>query len=184
MDVQSRGLPHLSIDWSKMNVELDKVLEETANVSHVYAMQYGPYVKFGVTVQLLQRYNNIYTDMIIPRMWQLPLELKNLSLRLNAYCMGDQFTESLIHRKFRHKNVKFGLGNEWFEIDKDIELFINLMSLHRLAKLDLEAYLREEDPQIELLNQARLLWLEQHPNPQDQFDMGSWLIQKSIEQKI
>lgn len=167
-----------------MNVELNKLLEETANVSHVYAMQYGPYVKFGVTVQLLQRYNNIYTDMILPRQWSLPTELKNLSLRLNAYCAGDQFTESLIHRKFRHKNVKFGLGNEWFEIDKDIELFINLMSLHRLCNVDIEDYLRDQNTPTELLNKSRLLWLEQHPNPQDQFNMSIWLIEKSIEKQV
>jgi len=165
-----------------MNVELDKILKETANVSHVYAMQYGPYVKLGVTVQLLQRYNNIYTDMIIPRMWQLPLELRNLSLRLSSYCIGDQFTESLIHRKFRHKNVKFGLGNEWFEIDKDVELFINLMSLHRFSNMPIEKYLLGDQETDDFANQARLLWLEQHPDGEQQFAMGTWLIEKAIEE--
>ena len=166
-----------------MNVELNTMLQETANVSHVYAMQYGPYVKFGVSVQLLQRYSNIYTDIIVPRQWSLPIELKNLSLNLNAYCVGDQFTESLIHRKFRDQNVKFGLGNEWFQINKDIELFINLMTLHRLSNMPIEKYLLGEHECDDFANKARLLWLEQHPDGEQQFAMGAWLIDKAIEER-
>ena len=162
-----------------MIVELDKIVKETANVNHVYAMQYGPYVKFGVTKQLLGRFNNIYIDTILRCQWRLPLELKNMSLHLNSYCVGDQYTESLIHAKFKDKNVRFGFGNEWFAIDKDVELFINLMKLHRYYGLEIEKYLLNIEPPINLGNQARLLWLEQHPDPQDQFDMGTWLLEKN-----
>jgi len=159
-----------------MIVELDKILKETANINHVYALQYGPYVKFGVTKQLLQRFNNIYTDMVLPRQWLLPLELQNMSLHLNSYCVGDQYTESLIHAKFKHKNVKFGFGNEWFEIDKGVELFINLMTLYRLAGLEIEKYLINYKVPGDLGNKARLLWLQQHPDPQDHVALHGWIL--------
>ena len=113
------GINTKSIDTISRNVSSLSVVDDytcSDDVTFVYALRSGDYIKIGVAKTVDQRVKTLQTGNPIK------IEIEHLKKTNNVFAYID---EKRLHKKFK----KYHIMNEWYKIDKDnkdlIEYFID-----------------------------------------------------------
>ena len=103
------GINTKSIDTISRNISALSVIDDYTyvdDVTFVYALRSGNYIKIGVAKTVDQRVKTLQTGNPIK------IEIEHLKKTNNVFAYID---EKILHKKFK----KYHVMNEWYRIDKD-----------------------------------------------------------------